>query len=245
LVGIAAVALLAGLFALGIVIGRKTDNFSTRAASPPSSASAPATVPPPPSTPPGPPAPLDGTYRIEVQRTKQTFNYTPDPQPPNVNTWWAFRSSCTPSYCSAAAIQLDDNDHMQPKSPGGRPVVMQFADGQWQSQQDTVQFPCVGPNGLAQTQTTTQVLLLRPEPEGDLVGEMNVTVQSNECGQKSAVVRVPALATRSGGAPPGVYVPDPVRIDGAPGASGPPTTTTSPTRAGTPTPTTAPSGPGR
>ncbi|HSS24225.1 MAG TPA: serine/threonine-protein kinase [Mycobacterium sp.] len=245
LVGIAAVALLAGLLAVGIVIGRKTGNFSTQAANPASTATAPAAVPPSPSTPSGPPAPLDGTYRIEVQRSKQTFNYTPNPQPPNVNTWWAFRSSCTPSYCSAAAIQLDDNDHTQPKSPGGRPIVMQFTDGQWQSQQDTVQFPCVGPNGSARTQTTTQVLMLRPEPQGDLVGEMDVTVQSNECGQKSAVVRVPAVATRSGDTPPGVYVPDPVKVGGAPGTSGPPTTTTSPIPTGTQTPTTAPSEPGR
>jgi serine/threonine protein kinase, bacterial len=246
LVGTAAVALLAGLLALAFVIGRKTDTTtSTQAANPPSSASAPAAVPPPPSTPSGPPAPLDGTYRIEVQRSKQTFDYTPDPQPPNVNTWWAFRSSCTPSSCSAAAIQLDDNDHTQPKSPGGgRPIVMQFTDGQWQSQQDTVQFPCVGPNGVAQTQATTQVLMLRPEPQGDLVGEMDVTVQSNECGQRNSVVRVPAVATRSGDTPNGVYVPDPVTIGGAPGASGPPITPGAPAT-DTPTSTTAPSGPHR
>jgi serine/threonine protein kinase, bacterial len=246
LLGIAAVALVAGLLALGFVIGRKTDNAPTRAASPESSASAPAGVPPTSSAPSGPPAPLDGTYRIEVQRAKQTFNYMPDPQPPNVNTWWAFRSSCTPSYCSAAAIQLDDKDHTQPSRPGGRPVVMRFADGQWQSEPETAQFPCVGPNGATQTQTMTQVLILRPEPQGDLVGEMDVTVQSNECGQKSAVVRVPTAATRSGDTPPGVFVPDPVTIGGAPQASGPPTTTDAPTATGAPTSTaTAPSGPAR
>jgi serine/threonine-protein kinase len=245
LVGTAAVALIAGLLALGFVIGRKTDNTPTQAASPPAGAFGPAAVPPPPSTPSGPPAPLDGTYRIEVQRAKQTFNYTPDPQPPNVNTWWAFRSSCTPSYCSAAAIQLDDRDHTQPSAPGGRPVVMRFTDGQWQSEPETAQFPCVGPNGVAQTQTVTQVLVLRPKPQGDLVGEMDVTVQSNECGQKSAVVRIPTAATRSGDTPSGVYVPDPVTI-GAPKASGPPTTTGAPIATGAPTsPATAPSGPGR
>ena len=245
LVGTAAVALVAGLLAVGFVIGRKADNTPTRAASPPSGASAPAAVPPPPSTPSGPPAPLDGTYRIEVQRAKQTFNYTPDPQPPNVNTWWAFRSSCTPSYCSAAAIQLDGSDHTQPSAPGGRPFVMRFTDGQWQSESETAQFPCVGPNGVAQTQTMTQVLILRPKPQGDLVGEMDVTVQSNECGQKSAVVRIPTAATRSGDTPSGVYVPDPVTI-GAPKASGPPTTTSAPIATGAPTsPATAPSGPGR
>jgi serine/threonine-protein kinase len=243
LVGTAGVALVAGLLALGFVIGRKTDNTPTRAAGPQSSASAPAVGPSPPST---PPAPLDGTYRIEVQRAKQTFNYTPDPQPPNVNTWWAFRSACTPSYCSAAAIQLDNTDHTQPSAPGGRPVVMRFTGGQWQSEPETAKFPCVGPNGAAQTQTMTQVLVLRPAPHGDLVGEMDVTVQSNECGQKSAVVRVPTAATRSGDTPPGVYVPDPVTIGGAPNASGPPATVGAPTATGAPTSTaTAPSGPGR
>jgi serine/threonine-protein kinase len=246
LVGSAAVVLVAGLLALSFVIGRKTDNTPTRAAGPESSASAPAAVPPPPSTQGGPPAPLDGTYRIEVQRSKQTFNHTPDPQPPNVNTWWAFRSSCTPSYCSAAAIQLDNSDHTQPSAPGGRPVVMRFTDGQWQSEPETAKFPCVGPNGAAKTQTVTQVLVLRPEPRGDLVGEMDVTVQSNECGQQSAVVRVPMAATRSGDSPPGVYVPDPVTIGGAPKAIGPPATTGAPRATGAPTSTsTAPSGPGR
>ena len=249
LVGTAAVALVAGLLALGFVIGRKTDNTPTRAASPPSSAFAPTAVPPPRSTPPGPPAPLDGTYRIEVQRAKQTFNYAPDPQPPNVNTWWAFRSSCTPSYCSAAAVQLDNKGHTQPNAPGIRPVVMRFTDGQWQSEPETAQFPCVGPNGAAQSQTMTQVLRLRPEPQGDLGGQMEVTVQSNECGQKSAVVRIPVAATRSGDTPPGVSVPDPVTMGGAPQASGPPMTTGAPIATGAPTtsaPTaTAPSRPGR
>jgi len=246
LVGTASVALVAGLLALGFVIGRKTDNNPTRAADPQSSASVRAAGPSPPGTPSGPPAPLDGTYRIEVQREKQTFNYTPDPQPPNVNSWWAFRSSCTPSYCSAAAIQLDNTGHTQASAPGGRPVVMRFTNGQWESQPETANFPCVGPNGAAKTQTMTQVLILRPGPQGDLVGEMDVTVQSNECGQKSAVVRIPTAATRSGDTPPGVYVPDPVTIGGAPNASGPPATTGAPTATARPTPTaTTPSGPGR
>jgi serine/threonine protein kinase, bacterial len=92
----------------------------------------------------------------------------------------------------------------------------------------------------------TQVLILRPQPQGDLVGEMDVTVQSNECGQKSAVVRIPTAATRSGDTPPGVYVPDPVTIGGTPAASGPPTTAGPPTATGTPArKTTGPSGPGR
>ena len=47
-----------------------------------------------------------------------------------------------------------------------------------------MQFPCVGANGVASAQTTMQVLSLRPQPQGDFVGEMTVTVKSNECGQQ-------------------------------------------------------------
>jgi serine/threonine protein kinase, bacterial len=217
LLSTAAVVLLVGLFAVGIVIGRKTETTSTQAGSPAKTSSSAAAAAPTASTPAAAPTPLDGTYRIEVQRAKQTFDHTPDPQPPNVSTWWAFRSLCTPTACTAAGTQLDDNDHTHPKSPrGGAPLVMLFGDGQWQSRPETVQFPCVGPNGIAQTQTTTQVLSLRPQPQGDLSGEMDVTVQTNECGQRSSVVRIPALASRSGDVPPAVTVPDPATVTDTP-----------------------------
>lgn len=78
---------------------------------------------------------------------------------------------------------LDDNDHTQAKS-GVRPLVLEFGQGQWKSRSEAVQFACIGPNGAASTQATTQVLSLRPQPVGDLVGEMVVTVHSNECGQQ-------------------------------------------------------------
>lgn len=190
LVGAVAVLLLAGLFAVGIVIGRKTNTTATEVARPPTSGSA---VPSAPTTTVAvtAPVPLDGTYRIEIQRSKQTYDYTPTPQPPDVNTWWAFRTSCTPTECLAAATMLDDNDHTQAKTPPVRPFLMQFGEGQWKSRPETVQFPCVGPNGSPSTQATTQLLALRPQPQGDLVGEMVVTVHSNECGQQGAVIRFP------------------------------------------------------
>lgn len=200
LVGAVAVLLLAGLFAVGIVIGRKTNTTATEVARPPTSGSA---VPSAPTTTVAvtAPVPLDGTYRIEIQRSKQTYDYTPTPQPPDVNTWWAFRTSCTPTECLAAATMLDDNDHTQAKTPPVRPFLMQFGEGQWKSRPETVQFPCVGPNGSPSTQATTQLLALRPQPQGDLVGEMVVTVHSNECGQQGAVIRIPAVASRSGDLP--------------------------------------------
>jgi serine/threonine protein kinase, bacterial len=210
--GAAALVVLIGLFAFGLITGRKMESTAARAASAPSSAPAPAAALPPPTTSSGPPAALDGTYRLEVERSKETFDYTPSPQPPDVTTWWAFRSSCTPSYCSAAAILLDDKDHTQPGATGSRPVVFRFEDGQWQARPETVPFPCVGANGAARTETTVQTLVLRPNPQGDLVGEMELVVQTDECAQRASVVRVPAKLSRTGDTPPGVYVPDPVTI---------------------------------
>lgn len=229
LLGSALVVVLVGLLAVGITIGRKTTGDHPQAAGPQTSSSAASSVPAT-SDPAAPPAPLDGTYQIEVQRSKQTYDYTPSPQPPDVNTWWAIRSSCTPTGCLAAATMLDDNDHTQTKS-SVRPLVLEFGQGQWKSRPEEVQFGCIGPNGAASTQATTQVLSLRPQPVGDLVGEMVVTVHSNECGQQGAVIRIPAVASRSGDLPPAVSVPDPVTIP-----ANPPATTT---------PTTSPSGPGR
>ena len=222
--GAATVVLVVVLLALGFVVGRKTDTTAAQAARPTTSASAAAGAPTA-SPQVAAPVPLDGTYRLEVQRTKQTFNYTPDPQAPDVNTWWAFRSSCTPGACTAAGVHLDDDDHTQAKSPGGEPVVLDFRDGRWLSRPEESTFPCIGPNGAAGVHATTQVLSLRPQSQGGFAGEMTVTVLTNECVQKGAVLRAPALATRSGEAPPAVTVPDPATVPGTP--TGPTTGPTS------------------
>jgi serine/threonine protein kinase, bacterial len=224
----ATVVLLAGLVAVGFGIGRKAEPTAAQAGPAKTTAPAGPSGAPPTSTTPSAPVPLDGTYRVEVQREKQTFNYVPDPQPPNVQTWWAFRSSCTPTACTAAATQLDDDDHTQAMSSGSTTLVMEFGDGQWQSRPETNQFPCIAGNGIAQTETTSQVLSLRPRSQGDFVGEEEVRVQTNECGQRAAVIRIPALATRSGDVPPEVNVPEPATVnDNSAGNPTPPTSTSS------------------
>ncbi|BBZ38461.1 serine/threonine-protein kinase [Mycobacterium conspicuum] len=210
----AAMVVLVALVAVGFGI-RDVGHRSEPAADPARPTSRPPAAAPT-STAPSAPVPLDGTYRLEVERAKQTFNYVPDPQPPNVQTWWAFRSSCSATTCTAAATQLDDDEHTQAASPPTGTLVMQFGDGLWQSRPETNQFPCLAGNGIAQTETTTKVLSLRPRPQGDLVGEEEVRVQTNECGQRAAVIRIPALATRSGDVPPAVNVPDPATIGDSP-----------------------------
>ncbi len=222
LFGAAAAVLGVMLVAFGFVIGRTTGANAGRAtvtSSPVSFA-----VPPVPAAAPAAPVSLDGSYRLQVQRSKQTFNYVADPQPPDVNTWWAIRSSCTAAACTAAAVQLDDGDHQRAASAAGRELIMRFKDGRWQSAPEEVQVACVGPDGLAQTQATTVVLSLRPQPRGEFVGEETVTVQTGECGQRSAVMRIPAVLSRSGDVPPAVSGLGPATAGPAspvPSASGP------------------------
>jgi serine/threonine protein kinase, bacterial len=214
LLAAAALVLLGGMLAVGFVVVRKanmTGRAGTEAAASPAAA---VPVAPTSNAPFVAPAPLDGTYRVEVQRAKQTFNYTPDPQAPDMDTWLDVRTSCTPTSCTAVGVPLDDGDHTQAKSAGAAPVVFDFIDGRWLSRPENTTFPCVGSNGTQGTHATTQVLSLRPQPPGGLVGEMTVTVQSNECGQQGAVVRAPAVADRTGDPPPDVAVPDPATLPG-------------------------------
>jgi serine/threonine protein kinase, bacterial len=224
---VAGVVLCVGLLAVGIMIGRRNEATPTQAASPTTSiqASAPAAAPTTsPRNFPGPGEALDGSYRFDVNRAQQTYNDTPDPQPPNVSTWWAFHTSCTPTGCVATGILLDDADHQRVSAKGGdKPIVLDFRDGAWQSRPETVLFACLGPNGTAAKQTTTQAIRLQKE-HGALRGTMTVTVESDECGQKGAGIQIPAVAARVGDVPAGVEVPNP--------ASKPSTapTTTTPTR---------------
>lgn len=203
LVGSAAGAAVAVTIALLIpdVIGRKRDTVSTPATGPTSGA--------PPAAPAAEPV-LDGAYRVDINRAQQTYNHTPDPQPPNVSTWWAFHSSCTSTGCVATGTMLDDGSHhIEATTDGSQAIVLHYRNGHWQSEAATVGFPCVSLDGTQSTQTTTQVLSLQPPDHGALRGVMIVAVQSDECGQQGAEIRSPAVAVRVGDVPPDVSLPNP------------------------------------
>jgi serine/threonine protein kinase, bacterial len=215
--GSAAAVLCVGLVAVGIVIGRSNDAGSSQAAAPLTAirSSAPAAAPTTTTSShnfPGPGEALDGTYRIDVNREQQTYNSTPDPQPPNVSTWWAFRTSCTPTACVATGVMLDDNDHQRLSPAGGnKPIVLDFRDGAWQSRPDKVLFACIGPNGAAAKQTTTQTIRLE-QSHGALRGTMTVTVNSNECSQQGATIEIPAVAAHIAEVPQGIELPSPAPV---------------------------------
>jgi serine/threonine-protein kinase len=207
--GTAAASLCVAMVAVGVIIGRGNDTGSTHAAGPLTAirSSAPKAAPPTSSHDfPGAGEALDGSYRIDVNREQQTYNSTPDPQPPNVSTWWAFRTACTPKSCVATGALLDEHGKL---SPGGeKPVVLDFRNGAWQSRPETMLFACLGPDGAPAKQTTTQVIWLQ-QSHGALRGTMTVTVESNECSQQGATIEIPAVAARVAEVPPGVEVPSP------------------------------------
>ncbi|MBS4726904.1 serine/threonine protein kinase [Mycobacterium sp. SM1] len=200
--------LLVSLLVLGIE--RRSGTTSSREGAPMSGTS-PASAAPSPGGFAGVPALLQGTYRIDLERTQETYNGTPNPQPPNAATWWAFRSSCTSTGCVARGIMLDENDHRAAStSAGGRPIVLDYQVGAWQSRPETLPFACARPDGTPAEEATTQVISLHPSDHGSLRGVMTVTVHTDECGQKGGRFVIPVAAERVGELPPGVTVPNPV-----------------------------------
>jgi serine/threonine protein kinase, bacterial len=198
------------LLAVGIFIARKNGTTSTEAESPGTVTTTAAAAPTTKTTSAPTLVVLDGGYRLDLNRVQQTYNETPDPQPPNVSTWWAFRSSCTPVGCLASGVLLDDANHQtRNAAAGGLFIVLDLRADAWQSRPETVQFPCRARNGTAALETTTQVLSLRPQSHSSLQGTMTVTVQTNECGQIGGRIVIPAVAVRVGDVPPGVDVPSP------------------------------------
>ncbi|MDI3314299.1 MAG: serine/threonine-protein kinase [Mycobacterium sp.] len=220
-------AIAAGLVALVVLlvlgIARKNGATPSRAGGP-TGGTFPAGAAPSTVTSAGVPAVLEGSYRIDLERAQETYNGTPNPQPPNAATWWAFRSSCTATGCVASGIMLDGGDHHATSTAaGGRPLVLDFQVGSWQSRPETLPFACTTPEGTPAEETTTQVLSLHPGDHRSLRGVMTVTVHTDECGQKGGRFVIPVVAQRVGDLPPGITVPNP-----APDAPTPATTT--PTR---------------
>jgi len=203
--GTAAASLCLGLVAVGVIIGRGNDTGTLTA----TRSSAPKAAPPNKHNFPGPGEALDGSYRIDVNREHQVYNGRPDPQPPNVTTWWAFRTACTPKSCVATGAMLDESGHLQLSAPGAiQSVALDFRKGAWQSRPQTMQFACLDPDGTADHESTTQILSLQ-HAQGALSGTMTVTVETNECRQQGAKIEIPTVAARVAEVPAGVEVPGP------------------------------------
>jgi serine/threonine protein kinase, bacterial len=138
------------------------------------------------SKPTPPAAVLNGTYRVVYDFTKRTVNGAPSLPPPNTDTvaWWAFRSLCTSTGCTAAVAGLNKSN---PQILGAKDAVnsYRFADGHWQETPSRHQVNydrCLGENGtiLAGTRTEFDTKSLEPQPDGTQRGLDTVTILTNE-----------------------------------------------------------------
>jgi serine/threonine-protein kinase len=156
--------------------------------------------------------PLNGSYRLDYDRAKQTSNGVIRNNGGDT-TWWAFSSACTAAGCAATGTKLDDTNHQMAKATGSANAgVLHFVDGHWQSEPRQLQAQCQKAHGAPTvTESETVVWSLTPEPDGTLRGVQTQTVQSNECGSQGATLRVPVVASRTGDVPPGVPVADPAQ----------------------------------
>ncbi len=154
--------------------------------------------------------PLNGSYRLDYDRSKQTSNGVIRNNG-GPTTWWAFSSACSAAGCAATATKLDETNHQTAKATGSANTgVLHFVDGHWQSEPRQLQAQCQKTRGAPLvTQSETVVWSLTPEPDGTLRGVQIQTVQSNECGSQGATLRVPVVASRTGDVPPEVAMADP------------------------------------
>jgi serine/threonine-protein kinase len=155
---------------------------------------------------------LNGAYRLDYNRAKQTSNGVIGTSGAQTS-WWAFLSACTATGCAATGTKLDNTDHDAAKTTGsGNTGVLHFVDGHWQSAPRELQTQCRAAHGTqTSTQAETVVWSLTPQPDGTLRGVQTQTVQSNECGAQGAMLRIPVVASRVGDVPAGVNVADPAQ----------------------------------
>ena len=155
---------------------------------------------------------LNGAYRLDYDRAKQTSNGVIGTSGAQTS-WWAFLSACTATGCAATGTKLDNTDHDAAKTTGsGNTGVLHFVDGHWQSAPRELQTQCRAAHGTQTlTEAETVVWSLTPQPDGTLRGVQTQTVQSNECGAQGAILRIPVVASRVGDVPAGVNVADPAQ----------------------------------
>jgi hypothetical protein len=170
--------------------------------------------------------PLDGTYRLDYDFSRETHNGAANPQPNTSNIgWWAFRSSCTPSGCVATGTKLDRNNPRLASTPSTT-AVFRFVSGHWQGapfqRQVPWPHPCLGADGevvAAGENTVIETLSMDPQPDGTLRGVQTDTFLTNECGIQGNVTQSPFVATRTGDVTPGINVADPATVTASPATS--------------------------
>jgi serine/threonine protein kinase, bacterial len=154
--------------------------------------------------------PLDGTYRLDFDRSRRTHNGTPDPGPAsNSALWMGFRSACTLTGCVATSALLDAKN-LQAAAALDFYMVLHWVDGRWEGDHTSpTECSPVGDSSVSANQTEFETYSLEPQPDGTYSGTLTYTVQTNECGQQGSVRELPLTAVRTGPVPPGVVADPP------------------------------------
>ncbi|HEX4558098.1 MAG TPA: hypothetical protein VH166_02685 [Mycobacterium sp.] len=158
---------------------------------------------PSPTAQPKPAAVLDGTYRLDFDRTQQTMDGKPSPEDPYARTY-AFKSTCSGdgNACVAVGIRLNDQDPKQ-TAPGGA-IVLDYLNGEW-----------VRTYNNTQTCRGVQVPVLeswsfKPGDGGaPAVGTRRLAFTMAPC---TGAFEQPLTATRTGDVDPAVQLPDPAKV---------------------------------
>lgn len=163
--------------------------------------------------------PLDGLYRLDYLTAERKSNGTAagwDPDPERDTRFWAFRTACDESRCSATGVGVLNNDHAAARVP---PVtaVLHYVDGMWQQEpavEKENQHTCIDADGsVGPGQNTEQdVWSLEPQSGGIFRGTQVTTILSGECGLMGLVLDLPLIATRIGDVPPGLDLADPATV---------------------------------
>lgn len=153
--------------------------------------------------------PLDGTYRIDLEYSKETLNGGRAPGDlSNSSEWNAFRSACSPTGCSATGTVLDSQNLQAAILPAVN-YVLHWTNGRWQADDRTDQIVCYTKGDYQDRHhTSVSTIMFVPQPGGSFSGTYEWTIRTNECGDSGETRIVPITATRTGPPPVGL-VPDP------------------------------------
>jgi serine/threonine protein kinase, bacterial len=157
------------------------------------------------------PAMLDGTYQIETKYSQGSFEGSPLSGGSDVSRWYAFRSACTPSGCTAAATQLDNDAH-DSTITNGATATLRLVSGKWQTITPIEgTMPCKADANVKLKVVTSWSF--KPRGDGTLAGAKYYTEMkgggTGDCTGSGMTVRYPITLTRVGAVPAGVDVAEP------------------------------------
>jgi serine/threonine-protein kinase len=164
--------------------------------------------------------PLDGTYRMDFDGSRDTINGQPYPISDNDPLWLGFRYTCTPTACVAMSTGLDPHNLSAPGS--SPPVVFHWTGQIWQVNLTEVE-QCSGPNGESHEQRM-RIWSLTPGADHGYIGTVTTRTTSDECDNEGDVHEYPFTLRRTGPVPSGIVPDPPIDSASTPSLAPPPIT---------------------